>query len=47
MENKFDFKKRILFFGMPDMGTICLVQLKQAGVNIVGAVPPPPNNPAL
>ena len=42
MEKGFKYTKRVLFFGMPDMGSICLARLVQEGVNIVGAVAPPP-----
>lgn len=38
MENK--YQKRILFFGMPDMGIVCLTKLISEGFNIVGVVPP-------
>lgn len=34
------FKKRVLFLGMPDLALVCLDRLYQAGVNIVGVVPP-------
>ncbi len=33
-------KKKIIFAGMPDMGLICLDRLVNAGVNIVGIIPP-------
>lgn len=32
--------KRIIFAGMPDMGLICIDRLVNAGVNIVGIIPP-------
>ena len=33
-------KKRIIFAGMPDMGLVCIDRLVNAGVNIVGIIPP-------
>ena len=47
MANEFQYTKRVLYFGMPDMGSICLARLAQEGVNIVGAVAPPPNAPTF
>ncbi len=38
------FKKRVLFVGMPDMALVCLTKLYNAGVNIVGVVPPEKTN---
>ena len=38
MENK--YKKRILFFGMPDMAIVCLSKIVADGFNVVGVVPP-------
>ncbi len=37
---KKEFKKKILFIGMPDMAIICLKKLAAYGINIVGVVPP-------
>ena len=34
------YKKRILFIGMPDMAIVCLSKLVSEGFNIVGVVPP-------
>ena len=45
MENKFTYKKRVLYFGMPDMGIFCLKNLLSEGVNIVGVVAPPKDSP--
>jgi len=41
------FKKKVLFFGMPDMALVCYDRLHRAGVNIVGAVPSSPKNPGF
>jgi len=38
--DRYDFKKRILFIGVPDMGYIGLDTLYYAGVNIVGVMGP-------
>lgn len=40
-----NFKKRVLFVGIPDMAYICLDGLNLAGVNIVGVVGPKKNHP--
>lgn len=37
-------KKRILFFGMPDMAYVCFDKLYRTGFNIVGVVPPAENH---
>lgn len=34
------YKKRILFIGMPDMALVCLSKLVSAGINVVAVVPP-------
>lgn len=39
-----DFKKKILFVGMPDMALICLAKLVAEHVNIAACVPPPQND---
>ena len=39
MENQ--YKKRILFVGMPDMALVVFKRLIEKGINIVGIVPPP------
>ncbi len=39
-------KKRIIFVGMPDMATLCLLKLHKQGFNIVGVIPPPSDNPS-
>lgn len=39
-----NFKKRILFIGMPDMGLVCLAKAVAERVNIVACVPPDKNN---
>ena len=39
-----EFKKRVLFLGIPDMAYICLEGLFEAGVNIVGVVGPKKNH---
>lgn len=38
------YKKRIIFFGMPDMALVCLHKLLLHGINIVAAVPPSPSD---
>lgn len=38
--DKLNFKKRILFIGVPDMGIVCLNALDYAGVNIIGVLGP-------
>ena len=38
--DKFDFKKRVLFIGVPDMALVGLDTLLYAGVNIVGVIGP-------
>lgn len=38
--NKNEFKKRVLFVGIPDMAYICLDGLRAAGANIVGVIGP-------
>lgn len=40
-----DFKKRVLFIGIPDMAYICLDGLCMSGVNVVGVVGPKKNHP--
>lgn len=40
-----NFKKRVLFVGIPDMAYICLDGLSMAGVNIVGVIGPKKNHP--
>lgn len=35
-----EYKKRVLFIGMPDMAIVCLRKLHEKGINIVGVVPP-------
>lgn len=40
-----DFKKKILFIGIPDMAYICLDGLCISGVNIVGVLGPKKNHP--
>lgn len=45
MEQNFNYTKRVLFFGMPDMGVFCLRNLVADGVNIVGVVAPPKDSP--
>ncbi len=47
MENNFKYTKRVIYFGMPDMGSICLARIAQEGANIVGVVAPPPNAPTF
>ena len=47
MENNFKYTKKVLYFGMPDMGSICLARMVQEGVNIVGVVAPPPDAPTF
>lgn len=47
MKEKFNYTKKVLFFGMPDMGTACLARLVEEGVNIVGVVAPPPYAPTF
>ena len=42
MDLRINYKKRVLFVGMPDMAIICLTKLIEAGINIVGVVPPHP-----
>lgn len=41
------FKKRILFVGIPDMALVCLDGLISSGVNIVGVVGPMKNHPTF
>ena len=38
------YSKKILFVGMPDMAIVCLTKLIAAGINIVGVVPPHPQD---
>lgn len=40
-----DFKKRVLFIGIPDMAYICLDGLNTSGVNIVGVLGPKKDHP--
>lgn len=40
-----DFKKRVLFIGIPDMAYICLDGLCMSGVNVVGVVGPKEDHP--
>ena len=47
MENRFNYTKKVLFFGMPDMGVFCLRNLVADGVNIVGVVAPPKESPTF
>jgi len=47
VENNFKYTKKVLYFGMPDMGSICLARMVQEGVNIVGVVAPPPDAPTF
>lgn len=42
---KKNYTKRILFIGMPDMALVCLSKLVEKGINIVGVIPPPKNDP--
>ncbi len=42
---KKEYKKKILFVGMPDMALICLNKLVAQGINIVGVIPPAKNEP--
>lgn len=42
---KKQFKKRVLFVGIPDMAYICLDGLRTSGVNIVGVIGPKKNHP--
>ncbi len=37
---KKEYKKKILFVGMPDMALVCLNKLAANGINIVGVIPP-------
>ncbi len=39
------YEKRILFIGMPDMALVCLHKLNEKGINIIGVVPPPKEDP--
>ena len=39
-----DYKKRILFVGMPDMALVVFKRLTDKGINIVGLIPPDKNN---
>lgn len=41
---KTNFKKRVLFVGIPDMAYICLDGLNMTGVNIVGVIGPKKNH---
>ena len=41
------FKKRILFVGIPDMALVCLDGLVASGINIVGIVGPMKNHPTF
>ena len=40
-----EYKKRILFIGMPDMAIVCLNKLVSKGINIVGVIPPEKKEP--
>lgn len=40
-----NYKKKILFIGMPDMAIICLSKLVSEGFNVIGVVPPNPSEP--
>ncbi len=44
MEKK-KYTKKILFIGMPDMALSCLNKLIKNGINVVGVIPPPKNDP--
>ncbi len=46
LDETFNFKKRIVFVGMPDTAYATLYFLHKAGVNIVAVVTPPENHPA-
>ncbi len=39
------YEKRILFIGMPDMALVCLHKLNEKGINIIGVIPPPKEDP--
>ena len=39
-----EYKKRILFVGMPDMAFVCLEACYQEGINIVGVMGPKPTH---
>ncbi len=42
---KKEYKKKILFVGMPDMALVCLNKLVSNGINIVGVIPPKKTEP--